>query len=232
MLASDIVVIPYRNPVVQAKLLGTIDVLSGGRLMLGTGTGHVRAESEALGVDFDVRGRMHDEYLRVIKAVLSSEEASFEGEFVRFGPLRTLIRPVQQPHPPIYVGGNAPRSIRRAAELGDGWLPSDAPPDGLARGIDALRAACERIGRTELPAIAVSLPSTLRFAVPGVSTKSASSTPDEAIALLQAYERLGVDHVSLGFRMPTADVYLGQIETFAAEVLPAFSAGEPDAGAR
>lgn len=235
-LASDIMVVPYRNPVVQAKMLGTLDVLTGGRMLLGTGTGHVRAESDALGVDYDARGRAHDEYLRVIKAILSSEETSFEGELVRFGPLRTLIRSVQQPHLPIYIGGNGRRSIRRAAELGDGWLPSDVPPDGLARGIDALRVACDTIGRADLPQIALSLPSRFRFTSTGStgstgttsstrstgSSSSPATTPDEAIELLQAYQRIGVSHVSLGFKMPTAEVYLDQIRTFAEHVLPAF----------
>ena len=87
-LASDIVVVPYRNPLVQAKMLGTLDVLSGGRMILGTGSGHVAAESQALGIDFAARGRMHDEYLRVIRQLLSQEEVTFEGEFFTFGPLR------------------------------------------------------------------------------------------------------------------------------------------------
>jgi probable F420-dependent oxidoreductase len=223
-LASDIVVVPYRNPIVQAKMLGTLDVLSQGRMILGTGTGHVRAESAALGVDFDARGRMHDEYLRVIRTLLSSEEASFEGEFFRFGPLRTLIRPVQQPHPPIWVGGHGRRAIRRAAELGDGWLPSMVEPDGLARGIDVLRAACDAIGRAELPTLALSLPSRFRFAGRDGRSSDRVTTPGEAVALLQRYESLGVEHVAIGLAMPTLAVYLEQIETFAAEVLPAFAA--------
>jgi hypothetical protein len=166
---------------------------------------------------------MHDEYLRVIKVILSDEEASFEGEFFRFGPLRTLIRPVQRPHPPIYVGGNAPRSIRRAAELGDGWLPSDPDAEGLARGIERLRRACDAVGRAELPVIALSLPSRFRMPVPGrTAGRSPDTPPAEVIATLRGYEALGVDHVSLGFRMPSAAVYLQQVETFAREVLPAF----------
>ena len=167
-LASDIVVVPYRNPLVQAKMLGTLDVLSGGRMILGTGSGHVAAESQALGIDFAARGRMHDEYLRVIRLLLSQEEVTFDGEFFSFGPLRPLIETVQQP-PPIYVGGNGKRSIRRAAELGDGWLPSVTTPEALAKGLEALRAACDAIGRPRLPVVALSLPSLLRLDAPGAT---------------------------------------------------------------
>ena len=223
MLASDIVVVPYRNPLVQAKMIGTLDVLSGGRMIIGTGSGHVAAESSALGVDFDVRGRMHDEYLRVITLMLSAEEVAFDGEFIRFGPLRTMIRPVQQPHPPIYVGGHGKRAIRRAAELGDGWLPSVTDPDALARGIEELRLACARIGRDRLPTIALSLPSLFRFDT-GAGRGSGSrpvTTTEAAIALLRRFEEIGVEHVSLGFPMPNVSVYLAQITHFADEVLPA-----------
>ena len=153
-LGSDILVIPYRHPVVQAKLIGSLDVLSDGRMIVGTGSGHVPAEAAVLGVDFDARARLHDEYLRIIVAMLSAEEVSFEGEFHRFGPLRTMIRPVQQPHPPIWVGGNGRRAIRRAVELGQAWLPSVVEPEALARGIDELhRVAAER-DRIDVPAVA------------------------------------------------------------------------------
>lgn len=222
-LASDIVVVPYRNPIVQAKMLGTLDVLSQGRMILGTGTGHVRAESEVLGVDFDARARLHDEYLRVIRALLSSEEASFAGEFFSFGPTRTLIRPVQQPCPPIWVGGHGRRAIRRAAELGDGWLPSMVEPDGLARGIEALHAECAAIGRATPPTLAVSLPSRFRFAGRDGRGADKATSPDEAVALLRRYAALGVEHVALGFAMPNLAVYLDQIDTFAREVLPALA---------
>ena len=222
-LASDIVVVPYRNPLVQAKMLGTLDVLSGGRMILGTGSGHVAAESQALGIDFAARGRMHDEYLRVIRLLLSQEEVTFEGEFFSFGPLRPLIETVQQP-PPIYVGGNGRRSIRRAAELGDGWLPSVTTPEALARGLEALRAACDAIGRPRLPVVALSLPSLLRLDAPGATPgRRALQSPAEAIEILGRFEQLGVDHVALGFPMPDEHVYLDQIAYFGTEVLPAFA---------
>lgn len=223
-LASDIVVVPYRNPIVLAKMIGTLDVLSGGRMLVGTGTGHVPAESQALGLDFGRRGDMHDEHLRVVKAMLSNEAAEFDGEFTHFGPLRTLIRSVQRPHPPIYVGGHGRRAIRRAVELGDGWLPSMVDPDGLARGVDVLHDLCDARGRTTPPTIGLSLPSALRFATGEFqpSERRPVTSPDDAIALLGRYRDLGVQHVALSFPMPTPSIYLQQIAFFADEVLPAF----------
>lgn len=222
-LASDIMVLPYRNPLVQAKMLGTLDVLSGGRMLVGSGIGHVEAESRALGLDYAARGRMHDEHVRVIRAMLTSEETRFDGEFYQFGPLRTLIRTVQPGGVPIYTGGNGPRAIRRAVELGDGWLPAAPDPQGLAKGIAALREMERELGRAEPMPVAVSLPSRIRLAVPGARQgKTPLMSADDAIALLKQYEALGVGHVALGLLMPNAEVYLDQIEYFARAVLPHF----------
>jgi probable F420-dependent oxidoreductase len=221
-LASDVIVVPYRNPIVQAKMLGTLDVLSGGRMVLGTGSGHVAAESAALGLDFAARGRQHDEHLRVIRLLLGpGEEVGFDGEFYSFGPLRPLIDTVQQP-PPIYVGGNGRRSIRRAADLGDGWLPSVSSPHELRRGLEALDEACAAAGRSARPIVAVSLPSAFRPASPRARAgRRPLQSPAEVVDELGAFEALGVDHVALGLLMPDVDVYLDQIEFVGAEVLPA-----------
>ena len=221
-LASDVIVVPYRNPIVQAKMLGTLDVLSGGRMVLGTGSGHVAAESAALGLDYAARGRQHDEQLRVIRLLLGpDEEVSFDGEFYSFGPLRPLIDSVQRP-PPIYVGGNGRRSIRRAAELGDGWLPSVSSPDELRRGLDALDAACAAAGRSTRPIVALSLPSAFRPMSPRARAgRRPLQSPSQIVDALGAFAALGVDHVALGLMTPSADVYLDQIEHVGAEVLPA-----------
>ncbi|SNQ48135.1 conserved hypothetical protein [Frankia canadensis] len=219
-LASDIVVIPYRDPIVQAKLLGTLDVLTGGRMLVGTGSGHVRGEFEALGLDYAARGRMHDEHLRIIRALLTGEEVSFAGEFHRFGPVRPLLAPPRR-HLPIFVGGNGRASIRRAAELGDGWLPSMVTPDGLRAGLAELDRQSERFGRAARPPVAVSLPSELRMpdgAAP--PSRRPDTRPEDALDLIRQYARVGVAHLSLAFRVTSPDIYLRQIETFAREVLP------------
>jgi probable F420-dependent oxidoreductase len=124
-------VLPYRNPVVTAKMAATLDVLSGGRLVLGIGTGWLREEFEALTVPFAHRGERTDEYLAVLRALWSGEEARFEGRHYRLPPVRTGPRPVQAPHPPLWIAGNSRAAIERAARHGDGWHAIDLGPDEL-----------------------------------------------------------------------------------------------------
>ncbi len=126
-LVTSVMIVPYRNPVLTAKALATIDVLSKGRVTLGVGVGWMREEFEALGTpDFDRRGAVTDEYLRIFKTLWTESPASFSGRFYRFGPLTCSPHPVQKPHPPIWVGGHSKAALRRAARLGDGWHPVGA----------------------------------------------------------------------------------------------------------
>jgi probable F420-dependent oxidoreductase len=128
-LISSVMILPYRNPVVTAKMLATIDVLSRGRVTVGVGVGWLREEFEALGApDFDRRGAVSDEYLRIFKALWTQDPASYHGEFYRFDSVRCLPHPVQKPHPPIWVGGHSKAALRRVARLGDGWHPVGANP--------------------------------------------------------------------------------------------------------
>src|SRR6266478_1603342 len=131
-LVTSVMIVPYRNPVLTAKALATIDVLSKGRVTLGVGVGWMREEFEALGTpDFDRRGAVTDEYLRIFKTLWTESPASFSGRFYRFGPLTCSPHPVQKPHPPIWVGDTAKR--RRAgrpasATAGTRWAPTRPSP--------------------------------------------------------------------------------------------------------
>jgi len=126
-LVTSVMIVPYRNPVLTAKALATIDVLSKGRVTLGVGVGWMREEFEALGApDFERRGAVTDEYIRVFKTLWTESPASFSGRFYRFDALHCRPQPVQKPHPPIWVGGHSKAALRRAARLGDGWHPVGA----------------------------------------------------------------------------------------------------------
>src|SRR5262245_41357724 len=123
-LVTSVMIVPYRNPVLTAKMLATIDVPSGGRLTVGGGVGWRREESEALGApDFDRRGAATDDYIAIYKALWTRSPVSFSGQFYRVAERRCEPLPLQKPHPPIWVGGHSPAAIRRAARLGDGWHP-------------------------------------------------------------------------------------------------------------
>jgi probable F420-dependent oxidoreductase len=118
-----VLVLAYRNPVMLAKQIATVDFMSGGRFTLGTGAGHLEKEFAALGVPFEERGARTDEYLRAMQELWTSPSPSFHGRYVAFDHIAFEPKPVQQPHPPIFIGGNSRPAMRRAATFGDGWAP-------------------------------------------------------------------------------------------------------------
>lgn len=119
---SAVIVLPYHHPVVLAKAVATLDVLSGGRVRLSFGVGHAEREFEVLGVPFHERGRVADEYLAAMIELWTSDQPSFQGSYVAFDGIAFEPKPRRSPHPPIIIGGNSPAAIRRAARY-DGWFP-------------------------------------------------------------------------------------------------------------
>src|SRR6266403_4702193 len=153
-LVTSVMIVPYRNPVLTAKALATIDVLSKGRVTLGVGVGWMREEFEALGApEFERRGAVTDEYIRIFKTLWTQSPASFSGEFYRFDAIKCLPQPVQKPHPPIWIGGHSRAALRRAARHGDGWHPVGANPAAMLAPpefktlLDELRRLTEAEGR-------------------------------------------------------------------------------------
>ncbi len=155
-LGTDVIVAPYRHPVLAAKMLATLDIVCQGRLIIGVGGGYVKEEFEALGVPFEARGAYTDECIRVWKAMWASGNASFQGRFFRFSDVTSEPKPIQQPHPPIWAGNRGPRVLRRVAELGDGWHPVGASFLDLEQGITQLRSLWTKAGRAGQPALSYS----------------------------------------------------------------------------
>ena len=118
-----VLVLPYRNPLLLAKQIATLDFVCGGRFTLGTGAGHIEKEFEVLDVPFGERGTRTDEYLLAMKELWTSPAPSFHGRYVNFDKIAFEPKPVQRPHPPIFIGGNSRPAMRRAANFGDGWAP-------------------------------------------------------------------------------------------------------------
>ena len=146
-LVTSVTVIPHRGAVEQAKLVATIDVLSQGRMTLGVGAGWMREEFEALGVpSFDQRGRVTDEYLEVFKCLWTEDDPEFDGEFVQFRNISFLPKPVQDPHPPIWVGGESAPALRRTARYGDTWYPIGSNPHFPLDTIERFSARVARLG--------------------------------------------------------------------------------------
>jgi probable F420-dependent oxidoreductase len=146
-LATGIIILPQRNPLVLAKELASVDVLSGGRLIFGVGAGYLRPEFDALGVPFEDRGERTDEYIEAIRALWTQEEPRFEGRFVSFGGIDARPRPIQEPHPPIVVGGMSPPALRRAVRRANGWYGFALDLEATARCVDGLREAQQRVER-------------------------------------------------------------------------------------
>jgi probable F420-dependent oxidoreductase len=172
-LATGILILPQRNPLVLAKELATLDVLSRGRMELGVGVGWLREEFEALGVPFERRGARTDEYIDVLRRVWREPETAYDGEFARFAPVKSFPKPAQAGGIPIHVGGHTDASARRAGRLGDGYFPGRGE-DELPHLLDVMRGAARDAGR-DPDAIEVSAGGVLdldgvrRFADLGVS---------------------------------------------------------------
>ena len=160
ILGQNVCVIPYRPPIQQAKCAATVDSLSGGRLMLGAGTGYNEQEFAALGLNLHERGDMTDEYLKCMIELWTHPVASFHGKYVNFDEMTISVRPVQQPHPPILVGATGKRPFRRIAEYCQGWVPGAGGREGgsletLADGWEEINRLCKEYGRQGKPYFAV-----------------------------------------------------------------------------
>lgn len=130
-LGTSVIILPYRNPIILAKMVSTLDVLSNGRVILGVGAGWLKEEFQALGVSYEKRGTMTDEYIQVLKILWSKEKPKFTGMFNKFSDINFLPKPIQKPCPPIWIGGNSRKAIKRAVNLGHGWHPVGLTPDEI-----------------------------------------------------------------------------------------------------
>jgi probable F420-dependent oxidoreductase len=146
-LGTGIIVLPQRNPLVLAKELASVDVLSGGRLILGIGAGYLRPELAALGIPFERRDARTDEYLSAILALWTEDRPAFRGAFVSFAGVNAFPRPVQRPHPPIVVGGSSAAAFRRAVTRAHGWYGFGLDPETTARRLAGLARAGEHAPR-------------------------------------------------------------------------------------
>ena len=232
-LVASVIIVPYRSPLLAAKALATLDVLSQGRLVIGIGVGWMREEFEALDLPpFEERGAVTDEYIRAFKELWTSDSPHFEGKYVNFDDINFLPKPVQKPHPPIWVGGESRPALRRTAELADGWYPLGSnptfpmgTPEQLSAGLERLAAYARRFGRD--PAEIEVIYRTSQFELNGTAVSdngrpSFVGNADQIAADIRRYEEMGVGSMVLDFLRQTEDldVMLGHMERFADEVWP------------
>ncbi|GGN63233.1 LLM class F420-dependent oxidoreductase [Streptomyces albiflavescens] len=139
LLGTGIALVVERDPIITAKEMASLDLVSGGRAVFGVGAGWNREEMRNHGTDPAQRGRLMDERIRAIIELWTKDEAEFHGDFVDFDPVYSWPKPVQGPYPPLWVGGNSDRAFARVAEHGTAWMPSGVPPKELGARIDRMR---------------------------------------------------------------------------------------------
>jgi hypothetical protein len=203
-------VLPYRHPLVAAKQFCTLDYLSGGRAIVGIGTGHVQPEFEQLGVDFTRRGKLVDERLPVLIDALEHEWVDGYG---------ASPRPVQQPRPPVWVAGSSPAAIKRAARFADGWLPQ-GPSDPAM--VTMLQNARERYGRADAPMMIGHIVPWLYVGKPDwdVPDDSLTGAPQDLGEQILADTADGVNQIQVRFRARSCDELCDQMASFASDVAP------------
>ncbi|MCC6179181.1 MAG: TIGR03619 family F420-dependent LLM class oxidoreductase [Chloroflexi bacterium] len=224
-LGVSVLVLPYRHGVLAARMIASLDDLSNGRIVLGVGSGWNAAESAILGLPFERRGAMTDEYLRVMRELWTSDAPSFDGEFTQFHDVEFLPRPVQKPYPPIWVGGHSPAALRRAVEFGDAWHPINRTPAELRAGQVAIQQLCERFGREQAPLLAPRIDARLVLDKrgsprPAHAGHMLEGTPERLAEQVEELHQLGAKHLVLEFAAHDPDDFAAQMEAFARDVRP------------
>jgi len=231
-MGTTVLATPTRNPVVLAREVATLDALSGGRVILGVGTGWIREELEAAGVAWTERGRFLDEGIKVLRHLWSQDgPISFSGRYTNFREMLFEPKPARRGGPPIWVGGMTDPSLRRVARTADGWLPWAVSNEELAEGAEKIRAmsggrkitlACfspADIGSKSIEAYVGTL---------GERHHVITGSPDQVVRTIEDFRKSGLEHLALSFRDvrlfkdETPDLLLKQMRLFAREIMPAF----------
>ncbi len=244
-LGVAIIVLPYRNPLILAKQLLNLDVVSNGRLILGVGAGAplVSKTFEAVGASFEKRGEITDDYLMALLAVFDRRpKSSYSGKYARFTDVEVFPKSVQRPHPPIIVGGLG-RALKRAALYADGWIPANITTADVANGVKEIQELAREGGRGQQEFIigneifasidknsegahknaAATIASYAKSIGRGSEEVTLIGTPAEIIRKVEAYRESGVNMFELKFIYRDMKSLSSQLGLFSAEVMPSFN---------
>lgn len=223
-LGASVIVLPYRPPLVTAKAAATVDQVSGGRLIFGIGVGWDADEFRDLGLPFEQRGAMTDEYLRVILTAWANEVPSFAGRYSTFSGATFAPRPLQQPRPPVWVGGTpgalASPAIRRVVALGDAWHPLGLSFDALAQGMDMIHTRAMQAGRRDPVHLAPRHLLTLTAQTQGRGRAAFMGAPDEIATDIHRVQDLGCTYLTFDFPQTDVSGMLRLMEHFMRDVRP------------
>ena len=225
---TSVMIAPYRNPVITAKMLASLDVLSQGRVIVGLGVGWMKEEFDNLKAPlFNERGRVTDEYIKAFRELWTKDNPSFAGKHCSFSEIIFLPKPVQKPTIPIWIGGHSKQALRRAGELGDGWHPIGGvptiplEPQDVARDLEMLASYAQKAGR-DPKQIRVALKGSLfdreKQIAPGKRRRFLGNA-EEIASDIRDYRQVGVDTVIFDVRRPTPTETLERMEWIAKEVI-------------
>jgi probable F420-dependent oxidoreductase len=223
-LQTNIIVLPYRNPFDTARAVSSLDRFTGGRFIFGMGAGYLKAEYKALGVDFARRNDLMDEYIKAMKLAWTGKDFTFKGTgYIALGN-RMLPSPVQKPHPPLLIGGNSKRALRRTAELGDIWHPFFVPKmvtdtartanistdDELMAAIDYMHEHCDKIGRKNRPGVILSSTHAMN---------GSAWSAQEALDNYSHYREMGISGSGTNVITDSRNEWIEQARRFGEEVI-------------
>jgi probable F420-dependent oxidoreductase len=223
-LGTSVYLLALRHPLLAAKQVVSLDALSRGRVILGIGVGWLPGEYAAVGVPWRQRGARTDEALQILEVLCEEDRADFDGRHYRLEGIEFLPKPVQRPHPPIWVGGRSEAALRRAAHLGDAWHPSHFTCDELRRWIPVLRAECESAGRSPNE---VAVTSRRRLVRPGPAAEQDAPDPDRILqgssdriaGTIAELEDVGVAHLIVEIPGSTESELLEHLDWFGRNVV-------------
>jgi probable F420-dependent oxidoreductase len=226
-LGTSVVILPYRSPIPVAKLLASVDVLSGGRLIVGTAIGWIEAEFEALGVPMKERGSRSDEALQLFRALWTTEDPEIETRHYRLHGMKASPMPAQKPRPPLLVGGMSDGAFHRVARYGDGWHATAATPEAFRQGQDAIQRYWKETGREGMPLWTLRIP----LMIDGVHEPAVDmgllagrhairGTVQQVVEALKRYWALGCSHVALDVSYTAYPAILQTIDLLIQEVKP------------
>jgi probable F420-dependent oxidoreductase len=230
-LQTNLCVLPYRNPFLTAKAVASLDALSGGRVILGVATGYLEGEFEAIGVDFAERNELADEALVVMKQAWSGRSVSTAGRHFTARGNTMRPPPAQRPHPPVWVGGNSRRAIRRAVQLADGWVPMPNPSSTVQRrhspALESLADLEARIAyaRAHAETVGRSAPLTVAFSLGGLAMPQSQAGGDNPISAAKHLAEAGVTYLYGGVgRAESRAEFISEVARMGESLVPRIAA--------
>lgn len=223
-MLTYILALPYRHPLLLAKQIATMEFIAGGRFTLGTAIGHLEDEFKVLGVPFAKRGKITDEYLMALKEAWTADKPNFDGEFVKFKDVVIEPKPIQKPHPPIYIGGNSDAAMRRAVRHGNGWIPWLVTAETLPGCLEQMRRMPgweQHEGKFEVMVTTTAYNVDDHHTIKGETTVSADR--DSVLREVEGLQKAGATSVQVRPpRLETIEQALDWITWYDQEIIPQF----------